>query len=172
MCVTRALRRCHSPSQLARELVPGWSLSLIVSSQYMLVALVAVHKDFYWVVRWMMQPTFVLGLTGPLFYLRGLDLPVLQAKQNSVTEEPDAPDAKVCIYVMHPRGPMSRHYLAGYIPPRGMALFGHDGRYLNNDSDCLHERLLLDIAAGMQHLRDLGYDTIVGVGNSPNMHQG
>ncbi|HIG43113.1 MAG: alpha/beta hydrolase [bacterium] len=75
-------------------------------------------------------------------------------------------DAKVCIYVMHPRGPMSRHYLAGYIPPRGMALFGHDGRYLNNDSDCLHERLLLDIAAGMLRLRELGYDTIVGVGNS------
>ena len=64
-----------------------WSLSLIVSSQYMLVALVAVHKDFYWAVRWMMQPTFILGLTVPLFYLRGLDLPVLQAKQNSVAEE-------------------------------------------------------------------------------------
>ena len=76
------------------------------------------------------------------------------------------PNTKVCIYVMHPRGPMSRHYLAGYIPPRGMALFGHDGRYLNNDSDCLHERLLLDIAAGIQHLRDLGFDTIAGVGNS------
>ncbi len=64
-----------------------WSLSLIVSSQYMLVALVAVHKDFYWAVRWMMQPTFILGLTVPLFYLRGLDLPVLQAERNSVAEE-------------------------------------------------------------------------------------
>ena len=35
----------------------------------------------------MMQPTFILGLTVPLFYLRGLDLPVLQTEQNSVAEE-------------------------------------------------------------------------------------
>ena len=78
----------------------------------------------------------------------------------------DNPNSKVCIYVMHPRGRMSRHYLAGYVPPRGMALFGHDPRYLNNDADCLHERLLLDLAAGIRHLRDIGFETIVGVGNS------
>jgi hypothetical protein len=47
-----------------------------------------------------------------------------------------------------------------------MAVFGHDGRYLNNDIDCLHERLLLDVAAGMRFLRDAGYETIIGVGNS------
>jgi len=95
----------------------------------------------------------------------------LQAHDGAVSQgilyrPTDNPDSKVCIYVMHPRGRMSRHYLAGYIPPRGMALFGHDPRYLNNDADCLHERLLLDLAAGIQHLRNIGFETIVGVGNS------
>ena len=95
----------------------------------------------------------------------------LQADDGAVSQgvlyrPADDPTSKVCIYVMHPRGRMSRHYLAGYIPPRGMALFGHDPRYLNNDADCLHERLLLDLAAGIRHLRDIGFETIVGVGNS------
>lgn len=95
----------------------------------------------------------------------------LQADDGAVSQgilyrPTDNPSSKVCIYVMHPRGRMSRHYLAGYIPPRGMALFGHDPRYLNNDADCLHERLLLDLAAGIRHLREMGFETIVGVGNS------
>ncbi|MFT7651229.1 MAG: hypothetical protein ACI9UU_000331 [Candidatus Azotimanducaceae bacterium] len=95
----------------------------------------------------------------------------LQAEDGAVSQgilyrPTDNPDSKVCIYVMHPRGRMSRHYLAGYVPPRGMALFGHDPRYLNNDADCLHERLLLDLAAGISYLRDIGFETIVGVGNS------
>ncbi len=47
-----------------------------------------------------------------------------------------------------------------------MPFFGHDSRYLNNDMDCLHELLLLDIAAGMRRLRELGFDQIVLVGNS------
>lgn len=64
-----------------------WSLSLIVSSQYMMAALTVVHKDFYWVLRWVMQPAFLLGLTVPLLYLRALDLPVLPAKRNVVAEE-------------------------------------------------------------------------------------
>jgi hypothetical protein len=95
----------------------------------------------------------------------------LQADDGAVSQgilyrPADNPSSKVCLYVMHPRGRMSRHYLAGLVPPRGMALFGHDPRYLNNDADCLHERLLLDLAAGIRHLRDIGFETIVGVGNS------
>ena len=108
-------------------------------------------------------PSFAADQAQENIYLQASD----GAVSHGILYRPaDDPGSKVCVYVMHPRGPMSRHYLAGYIPSRGMALFGHDGRYLNNDSDCLHERLLLDIAAGMRHLRDLGYDTIVGVGNS------
>lgn len=108
-------------------------------------------------------PAFAAAQPQENIYLQASD----GAVSHGILYRPvDAPNAKVCIYLMHPRGPMSRHYLAGHMPARGMALFGHDGRYLNNDSDCLHERLLLDIAAGMQRLRDLGFETIVGVGNS------
>ncbi|MCZ6889020.1 MAG: alpha/beta hydrolase [Gammaproteobacteria bacterium] len=108
-------------------------------------------------------PVFAPNQTQENIYLQATDGAVSHA---ILYRPPDDPDTKVCIYVMHPRGPMSRHYLAGYMPPRGLALFGHDSRYLNNDTDCLHEKLLLDIAAGMRRLRDLGFETIVGVGNS------
>lgn len=108
-------------------------------------------------------PSFAADQTQENIYLQADDGGV----SHGILYRPvENPDSKVCIYVMHPRGAMSKHYLAGYMPPRGMALFGHNGRYLNNDADCLHERLLLDLAAGIRHLRNLGYETIVGVGNS------
>ena len=45
----------------------------------------------------------------------------LQADEGAVSQAilyrpTDNPNSKVCAYVMHPRGHMSRHYLAGYIP--------------------------------------------------------
>lgn len=73
---------------------------------------------------------------------------------------------KTCVYLMHPRGEFSRHYVVPPLVARGYAVFGHNSRYLNNDSDMVHERLLFDIAAGMRHLRDLGFERVVLLGNS------
>jgi hypothetical protein len=72
---------------------------------------------------------------------------------------------------MHPRGEFSRHYAVPGLVRAGYAAFGQNSRYLNNDTEAIHERLLLDVAAGMRWLRarsegDGGFEAIVLAGNS------
>ncbi|MES4792656.1 MAG: hypothetical protein C4321_06400 [Chloroflexota bacterium] len=73
---------------------------------------------------------------------------------------------KTVFYLMHPRGEFSRHYVVPGLTERGYAVFGHNSRYLNNDTDMVHERLLFDIAAGMRWLRERGFERVVLLGNS------
>jgi len=73
---------------------------------------------------------------------------------------------KTAVYLMHPRGEFTRHYVVPGLTARGYAVFGHNSRYLNNDTDMVHERLLFDIAAGMRYLKSAGFDRIVLLGNS------
>ncbi len=70
------------------------------------------------------------------------------------------------VYLMHPRGDFARHYVVPGLVARGFAVFGHNSRYLNNDTDMVHERLLFDIAAGMRYLRGRGFGQVVLLGNS------
>jgi hypothetical protein len=73
---------------------------------------------------------------------------------------------KAVVYFMHPRADMHKHYAMGALLEAGFATFGHNSRWLNNDIACIHETLLLDIAGGMQLLRDRGFEKIILVGNS------
>lgn len=79
---------------------------------------------------------------------------------------PPQHDPKTAVYLMHPRGEFTRHYVVPGLTDRGYAVFGHNSRYLNNDTDMVHERLLFDIAAGMRYLKDAGFERIVLLGNS------
>ncbi len=79
---------------------------------------------------------------------------------------PGRPEPKTVVFLMHPRGEFTRHYVVPPLVERGYAVFGQNSRYLNNDSDMVHERLLFDIAAGLRHLRDTGFEKIVLLGNS------
>lgn len=79
---------------------------------------------------------------------------------------PAGRDPKTVVYLMHPRGEFTRHYVVPGLAARGYAVFGQNSRYLNNDTDMVHERLLLDIAAGMRWLKDQGFERIVLLGNS------
>src|SRR6185437_13348665 len=83
-----------------------------------------------------------------LFYWKGARLP------------------KTVVYLMHPRGDFARHYAIPGLVSAGYAAFGHNSRYLNNDSEAIHERLVLDIAAGMLWLRARGVENVVLLGNS------
>jgi pimeloyl-ACP methyl ester carboxylesterase len=83
-----------------------------------------------------------------------------------VLYRPAARQPRTAVYLMHPRGEFTRHYVVPGLTARGYAVFGQNSRYLNNDTDMLHERLLFDIAAGMRHLKRLGYERIVLLGNS------
>ncbi len=79
---------------------------------------------------------------------------------------PAGREPKTAVYLMHPRGEFTRHYVVPGLVARGYAVFGHNSRYLNNDTDMVHERLLFDIAAGMRHLKGAGFERIVLLGNS------
>src|SRR6185295_11909917 len=83
-----------------------------------------------------------------------------------VLYRPPGREPSTAVYLMHPRGEFTRHYVVPGLTARGYAVFGHNSRYLNNDTDMVHERLLFDIAAGMRHLRAAGFERLVLLGNS------
>jgi hypothetical protein len=80
--------------------------------------------------------------------------------------QPQGAAPKTAVYLMHPRGEFGRHYAIPGILRAGYAALGHNSRYLNNDTEAIHERLLLDIAAGMRWLREQGVERVVLLGNS------
>ncbi len=73
---------------------------------------------------------------------------------------------RTVVCFLHPKADMSRHYGIPAIVDAGFAAFGQNSRWLNNDEMCVHETLLLDVAAGLNHLRELGFERIILVGNS------
>lgn len=74
---------------------------------------------------------------------------------------------RTVVVASHPRGDMSRHYAAPAVLEAGYAFYGHQTRNLNNDVDCEHERVLLDLAAALSHLKnERGFEKIVLLGNS------
>ncbi len=67
---------------------------------------------------------------------------------------------------MHPKADMSHHYAIPALLDAGYAAFGQNSRWLNNDELCVHEHLLLDVAAGVRFLRERGFKQVVVCGNS------
>jgi hypothetical protein len=78
---------------------------------------------------------------------------------------PPARDPDAVVLAMHPRGDFTRHYLAPHIATAGYAFAGVVSRHLNNDADALHERLLLDVAGAIGHLRQR-FGKVILLGNS------
>jgi hypothetical protein len=72
-------------------------------------------------------------------------------------------DTVVCL--MHPRANFSRHYLTPALVEAGFAVFCENSRWLNNDATLIHERVLLDVAAGVRAMRER-FDRVVLCGNS------
>ena len=60
---------------------------------------------------------------------------------------------RTVVCFMHPQADMSRHYATPALVDAGYAVFGQNSRWLNNDALCVHETLLLDVAAGVRFLR-------------------
>jgi hypothetical protein len=88
------------------------------------------------------------------------------AQSSGILYRPADHEPNTAVYLMHPRGEFTRHYVVPGLTARGYAVFGHNSRYLNNDSHMIHERLLFDIAAGMRYLKEAGFERIVLLGNS------
>jgi alpha-beta hydrolase superfamily lysophospholipase len=74
---------------------------------------------------------------------------------------------KTVVIMTHPRADFAHHYSIPFWTEAGFAAFGHNTRYLNNDSTMLHENLLLDLATALKYLREEeGFRNIVMLGNS------
>jgi hypothetical protein len=73
---------------------------------------------------------------------------------------------KGVVFVMHPREMVVTHYLVPDLLDAGWACWVQGPRSVGNDLRLEHELALHDVAAGMRHLRTLGFETVVQLGNS------
>lgn len=85
---------------------------------------------------------------------------------SGVLYRPAKAEPDVAVLAMHPRGDFTRHYLAPFTAEAGYAFFGATTRYLHNDADALHERLLLDVAGSVAWLKEQGFRKVILMGNS------
>jgi hypothetical protein len=70
------------------------------------------------------------------------------------------------VVIMHPRELLATHYLVPSVLAAGHACWAQGTRTPGNDLRLEHEIALIDVAAGLVHLRRLGFERIVLLGNS------
>ncbi|MEM1112941.1 MAG: alpha/beta hydrolase [Pseudomonadota bacterium] len=73
---------------------------------------------------------------------------------------------KIAMMGMHPREYLPNNYMVPEVLKDNVAMWTQAPRMIGNDIRLEHETALLDVAAGVQHLRNLGYETIILAGMS------
>jgi hypothetical protein len=102
------------------------------------------------------------GTTCEVLGLRSED----RANSHGVLWLPPGPQPKTVLTVMHPRADFHRHYVIPGLLEAGYAVFAQNSRWVGNDSMLIHETVLFDVAAGFTRMRELGFESVIPIGNS------
>jgi hypothetical protein len=80
---------------------------------------------------------------------------------------PDGPRPKTAVMRTHPSGDLIEHWAAPYWTREGFGFFSLNTRYAGNYTPCIHEKILLDVAATVKYLReDCGFERVIFHGQS------
>ena len=80
---------------------------------------------------------------------------------------PGTPRPKVAVVCMHPRVDFTRHYTFPRLLKRGIGCLGANTRSPNNDTDAVHEEIILDVGAAVRFLKEhRGAEKVILIGNS------
>lgn len=119
----------------------------------------------YWRASWIRfrEPVHELATCEPLV-LTTHD----QVQVRGLAWVPKAnPRPKVAVIAAHPRVDFSQHYAFPALLRESYLCVGANLRSIHNDVNCIHEQLLMDLAAYVNWLRDeRGVEKVVWLGNS------